>query len=192
MRKAGLRGACVALLVGIGLVLPAVAKAAPPCGPKKVLIVYSDTGEPTQLVSDLLAQPGVTTVDLFDAHVGTPTLGQLNPYNIVLTWTNYPYADSNAMGNVLADYQDSGAGLVIPLVFSFFDVGYTIDGRWRSGNYSPFNYSTSAWFQNRTLGAHDAGHPLMQGVTALATNFGVDVTVASGATQVAAWNTGTP
>ena len=105
--------------------LPGVAKAAPPCGPKNILIVYSDDGTPDQLVSDLQAQPEVAGVDLFDAHVATPTLQQLSPYNIVLTWTNYPYADSNAMGNVLADYQDSGAGIVIPFVFSFYDTqGY--------------------------------------------------------------------
>ena len=96
------------------------------------------------------------------------------------------------MGDVLADYEDSGVGLVIPLVFSFFDSGYTIDGRWRSGNYSPFDYSTDVWFQDRTLGTYDTGHPLMQGVTALGSNFGQELAVASGATQVAAWNTGTP
>ena len=117
---------------------------------------------------------------------------QLSPYNIVVTWTNYPYADSNAMGDVLADYEDSGAGIVIPFVFSFYDSGYTIDGRWRSGNYSPFDYSTDVWYQDRTLGTYDAGHPLMQGVTALGSNFGQELAVASGATQVAAWNTGTP
>ena len=51
MTKGALRGACIALLVAIGLVLPGVAKAAPPCGPKNILIVYSDDGTPDQLVS---------------------------------------------------------------------------------------------------------------------------------------------
>ena len=71
MRNGALRGACIALLVGIGLALPGVAKAAPPCGPKNILIVYSDDGTPDQLVSDLQAQPGVTGVDLFDAQGAT-------------------------------------------------------------------------------------------------------------------------
>ena len=67
MSKGALRGACIALLVGIGLALPGVAKAAPPCGPKNILIVYSDSGTPDQLTADLAAQPGVASVDLFDA-----------------------------------------------------------------------------------------------------------------------------
>ena len=193
MTKGALRGACIALLVGIGLALPGVAKAAPPCGPKNILIVYSDDGTPAQLVSDLEAQPGVAGVDLFDAQGATPTLQQLSPYNIVLTWTNFAYADANAMGDVLADYQDSGAGIVIPLAFGFYDAGgFYLGGRWLTDGYSPFTNSGSLWFQDRTLGTYDAGHPLMQGVTALATNFGVEVGLASGAIQVAAWNTGTP
>ena len=79
MTKGALRGACIAVLVGIGLALPGIAKAAPPCGPKNILIVYSDSGTPDQLTADLAAQPGVASVDLFDARVGTPTLAQLEP-----------------------------------------------------------------------------------------------------------------
>ena len=112
MRKRFLRSACIALLVGIGLALPGVAKAAtPPCGPKKILIVYADSvGTPDQLVSALQGEADVTSVDLFDAMSATPTLNDLNPYNLVLTWSNDPYADADALGNVLADYQDSGVG----------------------------------------------------------------------------------
>ena len=55
MTKGALRGACLALLVGIGLALPGVANAAPPCGPKRVLLVYADTDVPTQLAADLSA-----------------------------------------------------------------------------------------------------------------------------------------
>jgi len=41
----------------------------------QVLIVYADSeGLPTQLQSEILAEPGVTACDLFDATVGTPTL----------------------------------------------------------------------------------------------------------------------
>ncbi|HEU5066487.1 MAG TPA: hypothetical protein VFT86_11555, partial [Gaiellaceae bacterium] len=185
-------GACVALFVVIGLALAGVANAAPPCGSKDVLIVYSDIGPPNQLVTNLLAEQGVTSVDLFDAQFENPTLDDLMPYNLVVTWSNYPYSDADGIGDVFADYQDSGEGLVMPMAFSFFAPDYSINGRWLAENYSPFTYSQGLWFESRTLGTHDASHPLMQGVTALATNFGVDVGVAGGATQVAAWNTGAP
>src|ERR1043166_492355 len=49
-----------------------------PCNSTKVLIPYADIGgTPDMLVRDLLAEPGVTQVDLFDAFSGTPTLAQL-------------------------------------------------------------------------------------------------------------------
>ena len=42
-----------------------------------VLIVYADAGPPTQLQSEIQVEPNVVAVDLFDATVGIPTLGQL-------------------------------------------------------------------------------------------------------------------
>ena len=165
---------------------------APPCGPKDVLIVYSDTAPPTQLVTALQGEADVTSVDLFDAQVATPTLDDLNPYNLVITWSNFPYADQNAAGDVLADYQDSGQGFVIPLVFSFYDGVWGLFGRWRADGYSPFTYSTAIEFGSFTLGAHDPSHPLMQGVTDLSTNFRINLALDPGATQVAAWSDSVP
>jgi len=60
--------------------------ASPSCTPSlfRVLIVYSDlAGQPSDVRTQILAEPGVTAVDLFDAFVGTPTLGQLQQYTIV-------------------------------------------------------------------------------------------------------------
>ena len=78
----------------------------------QVLIVYADTGLPTQLQSEILAEPNVTAVDLFDGMVGTPDLGLLQQYNIVVPFTNFPFADADTMGNNLADYVDGG-GIVV-------------------------------------------------------------------------------
>ncbi|TML11737.1 MAG: hypothetical protein E6G31_11125, partial [Actinobacteria bacterium] len=61
----------------------------PSCQSTKILIAYSDTGgQPTMLRNALLAEPGVTAVDLFDAFNGTPTLNQLRQYKIVLAFSN--------------------------------------------------------------------------------------------------------
>ena len=79
------------------------------------------------------------------------------------------------MGDVLADYQDSGRrGSSFPLAFGFYDAGGFYPGRrWlQPRTTAPLPTRASLWFQDRTLGTYDAGHPLMQGVTALATNFG--------------------
>ena len=129
-------------------------------------------------------------IHLFDAHFEPPSFSDLNKYNLVLTWSNIPYADADETGDVMADYQDSGQGFVIPLAFSFAGPGRPdgLNGRWFSGNYSPFTYSTDLRFGAQTLGTFDAGHPLMQGVTSLNTDYLIGVGLAAGATQVAAWS----
>jgi N-acetylneuraminic acid mutarotase len=157
-----------------------------------VLIVYADSdGTPSQLQSQIQAQPNVVAVDLFDATSGTPTLAQLQAYQIVVPFSNSPFLDGVTLGNNLADYVDGG-GIVVQYGFSHYGPGqpYGVNGRWLTGNYNPYNYSTNLEFNAFTLGTHNAGHPLMAGVTTLNSNFADIVTLAAGATEVAANNLG--
>jgi hypothetical protein len=156
-----------------------------------VLIVYADTALPTQLQSQIQAQPNVISVDLFDAQIGTPTLAQLLQYQIVVPYSNFPFLDADTLGNNLADYVDGG-GVVVQYGFSHYGPGqpYGVNGRWVSGNYNPYNYSTNTQFSAFSLGTFNAGHPLMAGVTMLNSDFDDIVTPAAGATQVAANNLG--
>ncbi len=158
----------------------------------RVLIVYADTGLPTQLQSEILAEPNVVAVDLFDATAGTPTLGQLQQYDIVVPYSNLQFQDGVTLGNNLADYVDAGK-VVVQYGFSHYGPGqpYGINGRWLSDNYNPYNYSTNLVLSVPfTLGAFNAGHPLMTGVTTLNSDFQNVVTLAAGATQVAAVSNG--
>jgi hypothetical protein len=127
----------------------------PTCAPSAfhVLIAYSDTGVPTQLQSEILAEPGVVACDLFDASVGTPTLAQLQQYQIVVPYSNDPFADDTTLGNNLADYVDGG-GIVVQYGFSHYGPSqpYGVNGRWVSGNYNPYNYSTTIEFNSFGLG----------------------------------------
>ena len=59
------------------------------------------------MFNEILAESGVTQVDLFDAGAATPTLQQLQQYDIVFTFSNNIWNDAVAMGNVLADYEDA-------------------------------------------------------------------------------------
>ena len=81
----------------------------------------------------------MTAVDLFDGQAGTPTLGQLQQYQIVVPYSNFPFLDADTLGNNLADYVDGG-GVVVQYGFSHFGPGqpYGINGRWVSGNYNPY------------------------------------------------------
>jgi hypothetical protein len=156
-----------------------------------VLIVYADTAAPTQLQSEILAEPGVAAVDLFDAQAGTPTLGQLQQYQIVVPYSNFPFLDADTLGNNLADYVDGG-GVVVQYGFSHYGPGqpYGVNGRWVSGNYNPYSYSTNLQFNAFSLGTFNAGHPLMAGVTMLNSDFENLVSLAAGATEVAQDNFG--
>lgn len=61
----------------------------------------------------LMATGSFSSVSIFNANTGTPTLQDLMQYDAVITWSNSAYADSVALGNVLADYVDAGGGVVV-------------------------------------------------------------------------------
>jgi hypothetical protein len=184
----------VGTISGGGTPTPTPTPTATPGGCQfRVVIVYADTeGLPTQLQSEIQAEPNVVAVDLFDATVGTPTLGQLQQYEIVVPFSNSPFLDGDTLGNNLADYVDGG-GIVVQYGFSHLGPGepYGINGRWVSGNYNPYDYSENFAFNPFTLGTFNGGHPLMAGVTILNSDFQNIVTPAAGATEVAATNLAT-
>lgn len=164
------------------------------CGGYRILIVYADgQTPPATLRNELLAQPDVSTVDLFDAGQQSPTLAQLTPYQIVVAFSGQaPYADPVTLGTTLADYQDAG-GIVIANYGSFSDqAGYGLSGRWQSGGYSPVAYSTTTLSSGVSLGAYQAGHPLMAGVSTLNAVLRRSGSPAPGATQVATYTDGSP
>jgi hypothetical protein len=155
----------------------------------QVLIIYADSGgQPSLLQSQILAEPGVASADFFQATNRTPTLAQLQLYDIVVPFSNNPFADPDTLGNNLADYVDGG-GIVVQLGFSHDGPSEPngINGRWVSGSYNPYSYSTNFVFNTPfTLGTFNAEHPLMAGVSELNSDFQNIVTPAPGATEVAA------
>jgi hypothetical protein len=154
-----------------------------------VLIVYSDNGLPSQLQSEIQAEPNVVAVDLFDGQVGTPDLTLLQQYEIVVPYSNFPFADPVTLGNNLADYVDGG-GVVVQYGFAFEGTTYGIFGRWLTDGYSPYDYSLNLQFADFSLGTFNPAHPLMAGVTTLNSNFQNVVTPNVAATEVAQNNLG--
>jgi N-acetylneuraminic acid mutarotase len=164
----------------------------PTCTPGgfRVLIVEADCGTPaTTLRNDLLAE-GASVVDFFDAQVGTPTLAQLLTYQIIVPFSNCSYADHVTLGNNLADYLDAN-GVVVAFNFDWAGGVFSIQGRWLTGNYTPFDDLGTINSTNGTLGSCTFS-PLCNGVTTLNAFHRMTLTVASGATEAATWNDGTP
>jgi len=157
----------------------------------QVLIVFADAVPPTQFQTEIQVEPNVAAVDLFDASSATPTLGQLQQYDIVVAFGDTMFIDSDALGNNLADYVDGG-GIVVQYGFAHAgpDDPAAINGRWVTDGYNPYHYSEDLEFNPFSLGAFDAGHPLMAGVTTLNSIFANIVTPDPAATEVAQNNLG--
>ena len=153
----------------------------------RVLLVYADSLPPDILTTRLLTDPDVTVVDQFDARFNTPTLSELQQYDVVYAFSNDPYADGVSLGNNLADYQDGG-GVVVAGYASFFGPPLSIEGRWHSDGYSPYVYNQGLLSTVVTLGTHDPTHPLMLGVNMLNAVSRIPVGLSAGATEVAAYS----
>jgi hypothetical protein len=157
-----------------------------------VLLVQADYDYGSAAVQQYLTNLGYfSSVDIYNAQAGTPTLGELSAYQAVLVWSNYTFADNVGLGNVLADYADAGGGVVLA-TFCYYDAtGWNLSGRIMDDGYSPLNpvNSSFAWAD---LGTYDPNHPIMQGVSAISGYFRDITTVDSGATLVASWADGNP
>jgi hypothetical protein len=161
------------------------ANAAP--GAYRIVIVHANCEPPTQFQAQLAIFPDVSAVDILPACSTTPTLGELTPYDMVVSMNEDGYADPVAYGNVLADYVDSG-GFVFQYAYDNED-GLLPEGRFDEGGYAPFIAGDNP-NDPVTLGEFDASSPLMQGVTALTSTDNTEPALAPGATLVAKWSDG--
>lgn len=152
----------------------------------RVLVLYSDYGPPDTTLGVRLEALG-DSVCYREVQSTTPTLAELTPYPTVLAYSNYRFADSVALGNVLADYVDAGGGVVI-CVGAFVN-GFQMAGRVMTGSYATF----PAWSYTATtttLGWHNAAHPIMSGVSSVQDMFISNCPVAPTAESVANWADG--
>jgi len=155
-----------------------------------VLVVYADAMvPPTTLQNQLMAEPGITSVTLFDGGSGTPTLAQLQQYDIVVPFSNNVWSDPVTLGNNLSSYL-AGNGIVVALNFDWYGPGQSLAGNWVTTN-TPFNDGAAVNFATSTLGTCTFA-PLCSGVTNLSAFYRETVTVASGATLAATWADGSP
>jgi len=88
--------------------------------------------------------PG-STVDTFNARTLTPTLNDLAPHDVVLVYGDFAFADSIAVGDVLADYVDAGGNVVLTQrCFSITSNDEALGGRIMTPGYSPFGLGPGA------------------------------------------------
>jgi len=100
-----------------------------------------------------------------DACGGPPSLTTLSDFGVVLVWSNFPFQQPDALGNVLADFVDQGGGVV--LATYVFSQPWRIGGRITTAGYSPFTVSDVRFTTTGVLDLANSNtnHPILQGVT---------------------------
>ena len=171
----------------------------PLSGAAIALVSTDETAWNVDIQTKLLATGRFSSVTRVDARFVTPTLAELQAFDAILVFSDYPYQNPDQLGNNFADYVDAGGGVVSAM----FEVGnnlsgsvYSLGGRWASQNYFVMVRS------GRKVGAAtlgvvlEPGHPTMDGVSSL--NGGASSyrptgsSLTPGSTLVAQWSDGIP
>lgn len=155
-------------------------------------------------VSDYIMCTGqFPSVKSYDVSFFTPTLADLQQYHAVLVYSDVPFADAEAFGDVLADYVEVGGGVVVGAGALSLSTG--IGGRF-ADEYLPVtkavlssaasNLTMSplpgyAWEQGPT-----EGHPVLYGLNLLDGGTASLIVTGSspipGAERIADWSNGQP
>ncbi len=162
--------------------------------PVDVLIVTPDVaggGDISLLLNTLAAFPDLI-VTVWDGSVGTPTVADMQGYDVVfvgndILWTSSAI-DKLVLSDRLADYIDAGGKvLAASFIWSYDDWGMA-GGRFLTQDYSPFEMATTDYWDPISLGAFDAGHPIMAGITNVTENYNhQDPALSSNGVWVASW-----
>lgn len=130
------------------------------------------------------------SVDYFDCRSGIPDISLLMGYDCVITYSNEPYFDKDATGNVFASYVDSGGSLIIG-TFAWYGPIFNLGGRIMSGELSPLlSGGNQNHFSFSNLGWSNTGHPIMGGIISIRDYFRDYTRLSSDADSVAKWADG--
>ncbi|OGC94862.1 MAG: hypothetical protein A2W25_14155 [candidate division Zixibacteria bacterium RBG_16_53_22] len=156
--------------------------------PTDILFIISDAEGSSEAQRDLLEYWDIQGIDVYNGRIGTPSLTFLQQYDAAVVWSNYAFSDPTMMGNRLADYLDSGGGVVL-LQFCFA-INWELQGRIMS-SYCPYAAGANR-HATRIMGWYMPGHFLMTGVNAISDYFTANVTIQNGGVTVASWDDSSP
>lgn len=132
--------------------------------------------------------------DTFNIRSGTPTLAQLRAYDAVLVWTDDVAQNPVALGNALADYVDSGGG-VVNATFTQ-SINWRITGRWADTYELIVASGTSVSGMSSLAAITYPSHPAMSGVASFnggsASFRSAGTSLRANAFVIAQWSDGRP
>ncbi|MCB9684353.1 MAG: thrombospondin type 3 repeat-containing protein [Alphaproteobacteria bacterium] len=125
-------------------------------------------------IRDMLSCTGeFATIDLYDATNGTPPMGLLVDYHAVLVWSAGKFADSIALGDVLAEYADLGHGVVVSS--GALQNGTEIRGRFVDAGYLPLTVGMASNAPDPTTIGQSIGYEWLRGpIYGHFSNYGVN------------------
>jgi hypothetical protein len=148
----------------------------------------------TDVVDRLVATDSFESVGQFDAAVATPTIADLDDYDVALVVADGSFLDGVALGDVLAAFADAGGGVVNATTAR---PGDGLGGAWAAGDYDTI-VATDVVSGDGPIGwtADLPGQSIVAGLLLEGGGTGSDrpdtLTVTSGSLLVASWNTGEP
>jgi len=157
---------------------------------KVALLGADDSSNIGDVQTYLLPFSDLALVDVVNVLSSTPSVSTLLNYDSVLVWSNSPFNDAVALGDVLADYVDLGGGVVLA-TFVWYGPSYDLEGRIMT-DYSPFQQAGGSLYTTADLDWYNSTHPIMNGVSAISEYYRDNVVLTTNAELVANWSDGYP
>lgn len=178
--------------VGLIVLLAVVGGGIAHAGDRVLVWATGNGGEDTAgVAADLSANGDFEVVDWVDQNAALALSG-LTQYDAVVYFSDQSQdQDPAAIGNVLADYADTGRCLVLA-TFSWANQGVnTLGGRIVTDAISPFVVVGSSLYAYVDMASND-GSAMFDGVSTVAGYFHDDVGLTTGAALRASWTDGSP
>jgi hypothetical protein len=148
-------------------------------------------------VRDKLLNTGkFSSITIINAGVITPTTKELQAFDAVLVWPDFPFFDNSGLGNNMADYVDSSGGVVLAIYETVDFNSWHLGGRWESEKYFVIERISNK-YDHAILGTIAVpDHPIMKGVTSFdGGDYNIrpsGTTHTYGSTLIASWSDGIP
>jgi hypothetical protein len=185
------------LALAAGFAVVAQAPRAEAAGPTVLLVESIGPDYAANVIAGLNATGQVGTVTDFDANAATPTASDFEGVDVAYVVSDDPWFDSDALGDVLADFVDGG-GRVVESTFSLYcpDDSLGVSGRWVTDGYGAMVNPNPDCNQRDgdgplELTALVPTSPLLAGVTSFnggESSYRNDAQLAAGAVLVANWD----
>jgi hypothetical protein len=188
------------VLVAISVAVPAFVNSErvwgstiPPANVRCLLLGAESQFNLGQVRDKLFATGVLNQVDILDLRTGLPTLQTLTSYDAITIHSNFSLPDPVALGNLLADYVDTGGGVVMMPFATRTDPSLAIAGRWKTQGYSPLPNGGGEFTGTWTISTIDKpGHPVLEGVgdVRFGSRFTAAGALATNAERIVAWRRG--